>query len=392
VILRINIQAFCLNQDTVDAIKGLAEERLLIRSTINAELGGHARALEVLESAKAPDLIIVETTAENDALFEELDALANMCEPGTRLLLIGVQNDIALFRELMNMGVSEYLLTPINTAQLLDSIVAAFHNDDTDRNARMIASIGASGGAGSSEIAYCLAVELASSYDSEVIIIDMDVFFGTSALAFNIQPQQTVVDALTQSNRLDPELLQRFLVEYDDKISILAAPAALTATVKITSEAVDALLTQVRQMTDYVIVDLPHRWDSWVQETLVNAEEVLLVTEPDLLNLRDAKNMLEVLSAKRGKNSPARLIFNKVGKSVKTELSNKNFKKTLNAEPEIMVPYDANLFGSALNNGEIPVNMDEKSKVSLAIKELAALVSGKAPVEKPKKKLFSFLK
>lgn len=391
-ILRINIQAFCLNQDTVDAVEGLAEERLLIRSTINAELGGHARALEALETAKAPDLIIVETTAENDALFEELDTLANMCEPGTRLLLIGVQNDIALFRELMTMGVSEYLLTPTSTAQLLDSITAAFHNDDTDRNARMIATIAACGGAGSSEIAYCLAAELASTYDSEVIVVDMDVFFGTSALAFNIQPQQTVVDALTQSNRLDPELLQRFLVEYDDKISILAAPAALTATVNITNEAMDALLTQVRQMTDYVIVDLPHRWDSWVQETLVNAEEVLLVTEPDLLNLRDAKNMLEVLSTKRGKSSPARLIFNKVGKSVKTELSTKNFKKTVNAEPEIMVPYDPNLFGSTLNNGEIPVNMDEKSKVSLAIKELAALVSGKAPVEKPKKKLFPFLK
>lgn len=391
-ILRINIQAFCLNEDTVAAIKGLADERLLIRSAINVELGGHAKALEVLEAAKAPDLIIVETVARGDALYAELDALANVCEPGTRLLMIGVENDIVLFRELMKMGVSEYLLTPVTTAQLLESIVAAFQSDQTDRNARMIATIAASGGAGSSEVAYCLAAELTSTYDSEAIVIDMDVFFGTSALAFNIQPQQTVVDALTQSTRLEPEMLQRFLVRYDDKISVLAAPAALTANIQISTEAVNALLMLARQMTDYVIVDLPHRWDAWVQEILVNAEEVLLVTEPDLMNLRDAKNMLEVLSTKRGKNAPARLIFNKVGKSAKTELSDKNFKKTLHAEPEIMIPYDPHLFGSALNNGEIPSKMDEKSKVAIAIKALAALVSGKAPVEKPKKSLFSFLK
>jgi len=392
VILRINIQAFCLNEDTVAAVQALSDERLLVRSAINVEMGGYAKALEVLETAKTPNLIIVETTAQGDALYAELDGLANVCEPGTRLLLIGIENDIALFRELMKMGVSEYLLTPISTAQLIESIIAAFQTDQTDRNARMIATIAASGGAGSSEVAYCLAAELTSTYDSEAIIIDMDVFFGTSALAFNIQPQQTVVDALTQSTRLEVEMLQRFLVPYNDKISILAAPAALTVNIQISSEAVDALLTLARQMTDYVIVDLPHRWDSWVQEVLVNAEEVLLVAEPDLMNLRDAKNMLEALSTKRGKNSPARLIFNKVGKSAKTELSDKNFKKTLHVEPEIMIPYDADLFGSALNNGEIPINIDEKSKVTLAIKALAALVSGKTPVEKPKRNLLSYLK
>jgi len=392
VILRINIQAFCLNEETVAAVKGLADERLLIRSSINVELGGAVKALEVLETAKTPDLIIVETAAEGDALFGELDSLANVCEPGTRVILIGVQNDIALFRDLMKMGVSEYMVTPIETSPLLDSIVQAFEGDSTDRNARMIASIAACGGAGSSEVAYCLASELTTTYDSEAIIIDMDVFFGTSALAFNVQPQQTVVDALTQFNRLDSELLQRFLVNYNDKISILAAPAALSANIQISAEAVDALLALARQMTDFVIVDLPHRWDPWVLEVLVNAEEVILVTEPDLMNLRDAKNMLELLSAKRGKNAPARLVFNKVGKSAKTELSTKNFKKMLNVEPEILIPYDPGLFGAALNNGEIPVTMNEKSKVATAIKDLAALVSGKAPVEKPKKKLFSFLK
>ncbi|MBL4719522.1 MAG: AAA family ATPase [Alphaproteobacteria bacterium] len=391
-ILRINIQAFCLNEDTVAAILALADERLLIRSSINAELGGSVRALEALETTKTPDLIIVETAAEGEALFAELDSLANVCEPGTRVILIGIQNDIALFRELMKMGVSEYMVTPIETSQLLEAIVQSFQGDKTDRSARMIASIAACGGAGSSEVAYCLASELSTTYDSEVIIVDMDIFFGTSALAFNLQPQQTIVDALTQFNRLDPELLERFLVDVNDKISILAAPAALTANIQISAEAVDAVLSLARQMTDFVIVDLPHRWDPWVLDVLVNAEEVILVTEPDLMNLRDAKNMLELLSTKRGKNSPARLVFNKVGKSSKTELSGSNFKKMLKVEPEILIPYDPGLFGAALNNGEIPVTMNEKSKVASAIKDLAALVSGKTPVEKPKKKLFSFFK
>ena len=390
--LRINIQAFCLDEDTATAVNDLSEERFLIRSAIKVTMGGHTKAMEDLNTGKTPDLIIVETTAKGDALFAELDALANVCEPETRLIIIGVDNDIELFRKLMQMGVSEYLLRPVTTAQLLETIVQIFKSDQTDRSARVIAAISASGGAGSSQMAYCLATELTAAYDSQAIVIDMDLFFGTSALAFNIQPQQTFIEVLTQANRLEMEMLERLLMQYNDRISILASPATLTTSMQISLETVNTLLTLVRQMTDYVIIDLPHRWDPWVQEILVDADEIILVAEPDLINFRDAKNMLEALATIRGKKSQPRLILNKVGKSTKTELSENNFKNTLHLAPDVLIPYDPNLFGSAMNNGDIISNINNKSKVALAIKELAALVSGNTAMVESKRKLFSFLK
>lgn len=376
----------------MEAVEGLSDERLLIRSTIKAQTGGVPAALENLGQQKSPDLIIVETDAQGDALFDELEELANVCDPGVRLLLIGSQNDILLFRDLMKMGVSEYLLAPVTTAQLLESTVEAFRDDDKDRNGRMLAVLGARGGAGSSDIAHNLAVELQKDYGGEVILVDLDLFFGTAALAFNVQPQQTVLDALTQHSRLDAALLNRFLVKVDDHISLLASPANLNNNFNMTPEAVDALLTLVRQMADFIVIDLPHQWDGWVQDVLVNADEVILVTQPDLASLRDTKNILEALSSKRGRNAPAKMVFNQMGRTKKTELSESNFKKTLNVSPSATVPYEPALFGTALNNGDIVVNMKGNSKIASAMKGLAGLVSGREAVANEKRGVFSFIK
>ncbi len=186
------------------------------------------------------------------------------------------------------------------------------------------------GGAGSSVLSQNVAHELSEIYDEQVMVLDMDISYGTAALDYNQQPRQTIVDALTQTATLDAATLNQFFQEYGDtKLSVLGSPASLSTGLQITSQPLEVLMKVVKPMAEFIILDIPHMWDSWINDSLAGADEVVLVCRPDLTNLRNAKNVVEYLGPKRGVGAPTRLIFNKTGEAKKADLSEKDFKDAL---------------------------------------------------------------
>jgi len=387
VILRIPIGAFLLNQDSKAAVESLKQDGLFFRCTIEAHDGGIEAAATYFADQRTPTLLIVETAAQQDRMFEQLEALANVCDPDVKLVLIGAQNDIELFRTLIRSGVSDYLITPVTADQLKASVSKIFEGGSGGRLGRVIAFAGMTGGVGSSVIAHNAAHEMSVHYDEQAIVVDLDIAYGTAALDYNMQPRQTIVDALTQAGRLDAGLLGQYLMEFGEtKLSVLASPASLGTGLQITPEALDAVITVVKPMAEFIVLDLPHAWDPWVNDVLAGADEVVLVSRPDLTNLRNAKNMIEYLGPKRGNNSPTRLVLNQTGAAKRTELSSGDFKDQLAMEPSLSIPYDPEAFGRALNNGEMMSKASAKSKATEAIIELAKIVSGREASEEDGKK------
>lgn len=376
--------AFFQNQASAEALESLRQDRLFIRSRIDVQMGGIDQAIQDLAEPKEPSLLIVETDAKGDAMMAKLGALADLVVPGTRVVLIGAENDIELFRTLKSQGLAEYFLSPAKADQLRAAIADIFREREGGTEGHVIAVTGVHGGAGASSVAQNLGYSLAHHEESDVIVVDLDLLFGTVALDFNVQPRQTLADALAETSRLDASMMDRMLVRFDDRISLLAAPAALGTGVRVTQENIRAVLGLVAKMADHVILDIPHVWEPWSQELLVQAKEAVLVAYPDLANLRDAKNMLEFLAERRGMDAPPRLVFNRVGLSKKTELSAKDFKGGLDVEPLGSVPFDALLFGNALNNGEIAIAAAKKHKVTQEIARLAKILSGRAPAARQK--------
>lgn len=393
-ILRIPIGAFLLNQDSKAAVESLKQDGLFFRCTIEAHDGGIEAAATYYADQRTPTLLIVETNAQRDRMFEQLEALANVCDPEVKLILIGTQNDIELFRTLIRSGVSDYLITPVAADQLKASVSKIFEGGGGGKLGRVIAFAGMTGGVGNSVIAHNAAHEMSVHYNEQAIVVDLDIAYGTAALDYNMQPRQTIVDALTQAGRLDAGLLGQYLMEFGEtKLSVLASPASLGTGLQITPEALDAVITVTKPMADFIILDLPHTWDPWVNDVLAAADEVVLVSRPDLTNLRNAKNMIEYLGPKRGNNSPTRLVLNQTGAAKRTELSAGDFKDQLAMEPALSIPYDPEAFGRALNNGEMMSKASAKSKATEAIIELAKIVSGReAPEESGKKGLSLFVK
>ena len=393
-ILRIFIGAFLNSKETLEAVEALKEDRLLFRSSINVNEGGISGAVYYLADKQTPQLLIVETSSQGDKISEELDGLANVCDPETRVILIGNQNDIGLFRTLIQAGISDYLITPLGDDVLKDSISKVFEGVDSDSGGRVIAFAGMTGGAGSSVIAQNVAHELTVAYDEQVIVVDLDLSYGTAALTYNMQPRQTIVDALSQTDRLDAGLLNQFFMDFgESKLSVLASPSSLSIGMNITPDSLDPLLRVLKPMAEFIVLDVPHIWEPWVNDVLAVADELILICRPDLTNLRNAKNVVEYLGPKRGVDYPTRVVLNQVGAAKRADLANKDFKDALALDPSLSIPYDPEAFGRALNNGEMMSKASAKSKATAAIIDLTKLVSAReASAEEGKKKGFSMFK
>ncbi len=243
---------------------------------------------------------------------------------------------------------------------------------------RVIAFAGMAGGVGSSVIAHNVAHELSKMYDEQVIVLDLDIPFGTAALNYNIQPRQTIIEALTNSASLDPTMVNQYLMELEGtKLSVLASPASLGTGVDLSSGPLDEVLRVIKPMAGFIVLDIPHLWGGWINDAMALADDLLLVCRPDLSNLRNAKNMVEYIGPKRGVDAPTRLVMNKVGASKKADLSSKDFKDSLALDPVISIPYDPEVFGAALNNGVMLTKASAKSKATLAVGELTKIVSGR---------------
>ena len=174
-----------------------------------------------------PNLLIVETRLNGQAALDELDRLADVCDPSTKVIVIGRVNDVELYRELMRRGASEYLVAPLNPLHLIEVISGLYLDPDAAPIGRVITFIGARGGVGSSSLAHNVGWCIAEELQINTTIVDFDLPFGTAGLDFNDEPGQGVADALSAPERLDDVLLDRLLMKRGDHLSLFAAPAVL---------------------------------------------------------------------------------------------------------------------------------------------------------------------
>ena len=252
-----------------------------------------AQAGSALGSAKEPDLVLVESEKVGAALDDDLDALSANCSPNTRVMLFGADNDIVLYKKLIGLGITDYFTPGASPDQVMSSIEETFLEGDAENQARVIAFIGANGGAGSSVVAANVAYCLAEQYNQPVTLLDLDLSFGVAGLEFDIQSKQSVMEALGQPERLDETLVERFLIPHTENLSVLPSTGDLAGIDELNHEALETLTTLLQQMNSFVVLDLPRTWRPWVRETIIDCDELVIVAQPELVALRNAKNLLD---------------------------------------------------------------------------------------------------
>ena len=375
---RITIHGFCLTDGTMRTAEAAMEDRRMAKAHLKLDMGGIPAAIETFEQAPTPNLIVVETSGNREDLVSGLDHLAEYCDAGTKVIVIGDVNDVTLYRDLISRGVSEYLVTPVSVFQLIGAIGELYADPDAEPLGRTVAFFGVKGGCGASTVAHNGAWSLARSFQSEVVVADLDLAFGTAGLDYNQDPLQGVFEAISAPERLDETYLDRILSKCNDHLSLLAAPATLERTYDQGEKSFELLVETMRTSVPQVVLDVPHAWNAWVKHTLLSVDEVVLVAEPDLANLRNAKNTVDMLKQLRPNDRPPHLVMNKVNVPKRPEIKPDEFASALGLTVQAAIPFEPQLFGTAANNGQMIGEVDNKHTISRMFDDLAQSVSGKA--------------
>lgn len=390
---RITIHAFCDFPDTGSSIQRAGEDRRLSKAHLTVHMGGIKAAVEQYQSAPTPNLILVESSAGGAELFADLAALAEVCDAGTKVVVIGHLNDVSVYREMIRQGVNEYLVSPLNPMQIIEAVSRLYVDPDAPPIGRSIAFMGAKGGTGSSTLAHNIGWCISAGMREDVIITDLDLPFGTAGLDFNQDPAQGIADALMAPERLDDVLLDRLLVKCSDHLSLFAAPAILDRDFDMDSEACESVLEIVRETVPCVIVDLPHVWSSWTKKVLLSADEIVITATPDLASLRNTKNIIDLAKQARPNDGRPHVILNQVGVPKRPEIPVKDFAEAIGLEPTLVLPFNPGLFGTAANNGQMIEELDPKGKTTEGLRFLAKqLCSREAQPAKANSSIFPFLK
>ncbi|MFF8802500.1 MULTISPECIES: CpaE family protein [unclassified Methylobacterium] len=384
---RITIQAFCEAPETAAMIEGVATDRRLQKAHVKVQMGGGAAAVEAYRHAPTPNVILIEFVALKSRPLECLDQLAEVCDEGTKVLVIGHVNDVLLYRQFIQRGVSEYLMAPVAAVDLIAAVSDLFTAPGAKPVGRTIAVYGARGGSGSSTVAHNLAWTVAREHGTATVIADLDIAFGTASLNFNQDPPQGIAEAVFAPERLDSNLLDRLLSKCADNLALLSAPATLDRTVDLTEPAFDALIDLLRLAVPCIVLDVPHHWSAWSRRVLIGADEILIVASPDLASLRNVKNLLALLQQQRPNDARARVLLNGVGVPKRPEIAAAEFAKALDVPLQAVIPFEPALFGTAANNGQMIAEVQAGAKPAEIFSELAAAVTGRAEIRRARANL-----
>ena len=381
---RISIQAFCEAVETAAAIQAAGEDRRLGKAHLKIQMGGMAAAAEAYRTAPTPNVIVLEFQSRAEDILAGLDSLAEVCDAGTRVIVIGRHNDVTLYRELVRRGVSDYLLVPVGALDIVRSVCGLFSAPDAKPVGRIVAVVGAKGGVGASTVAHNIGWAVARDLTLDSVVTDLDLAFGTAGLDFNQDPPQGIADAVFSPERIDTAFVDRLLSKCSDHLSLLAAPATLDRVYDFGAEAFDAILDSLRATVPVIILDVPHQWTGWSKRTLLAADDILIVAAPDLANLRNTKSMVDILKAGRANDRRPFYLLNQVGVPKRPEINASDFAKALEDEPIAVIGFEPQLFGTAANNGQMIAEVSAKHETAETFRQLAQVLTGRTEAKKQK--------
>jgi pilus assembly protein CpaE len=386
----ITVHAFCDMPETIGAMERAVADRRMSRAHVTLHAGGIAAGINLYRRTASPNLVLIESRAMIADLNSQLNALADVCQTGTKVIVIGYANDVAVYRDLLARGVSEYMVAPVDAVTIIGAISRLYQGAGTGKLGRSLAFVGANGGVGSSTLARNVASMIARQQGCDVILMELDLSFGSASVDLSLDPAQGIAQALQDPARLDDVLLERLLTKCDDRLSVLTAPASLAQIYDLEESAFVRVIELAQTTVPFVVLDVPHIWTSWVKKTLLMADDVVITAIPDLANLRNAKNLVELLKQGRPNDGASKLVLNQVGTPKRSEIKPGKFAAALEIEVVACVPYEPSTMSTAANQGLMVADTSASSAVAKSFAKIAQTFTGHTGAKSSWKNLFAF--
>ena len=375
------INAYVCDDLTLDVIRGVCEE--MGWSQEKAYKGGLRNAIQSLSVSASPQILLVDLSESGDPI-SDINSLAEVCEPGTVVIAVGQVNDVRLYRDLLMSGLQDYLLKPLSPDALRDSFANAqtilnapkHEENSTDRPHISTAIIGTRGGAGASTIASSVAWTFSDKLGHQTGFLDLDVHFGTGALAMDLEPGRGLTDAIDNPSRIDGLFIERAMIKANDKLSILSAEAPMSSPVLTDGSALYQLQEEFRAAFENTVIDMPRSMLIAYPHLMQDVNVSVVVTELTLASARDTIRVLAWLK-QNAPHTKILVVANKV-QTAMLEISRKDFESTIERKIDLVLPADPKGAAQAAKVGQPIVESVRGSKVSTGIVMLADMIAGTA--------------
>lgn len=343
--------------------------------------GGLRNAVQSLSVSSSPAILVVDLSESGDPL-NDINALAEVCEPGTVVIAIGQVNDVRLYRDLLASGIHDYLLKPLSAQQVHDSLNQALSvftapkagEGEAVKRHISTAVVGTRGGVGASTLATSLSWLFSSDHNAPTALLDLDIHFGTGALALDLEPGRGLTDAIENPSRIDGLFIERAMIRANDNLSILSAEAPMNQPLMTDGAAFVQLEEEFRQAFEMTVIDLPRNMLINFPHLLADVNLVVLTCELTLASARDTIRILSWLKANAAHAHPM-VVANKVQPNV-AEISKADFEASIERKIDFMVPYDAKAASNAAKLGQVFVEASASSKASATMKQMAERIMG----------------
>jgi pilus assembly protein CpaE len=369
--------AYLCDEASLDVLRPVAMEMGWQPEKCNK--GGLRNAIQSLSITASPNILLIDLSESGDPL-NDINALAEVCEPGTVVIAVGQVNDVRLYRDLIASGIHDYLLKPLSPGQVRDALAHAqtilsapkHHDGGAAHQHIATAVVGTRGGVGASTLATSLAWLFSTDNKLPTALLDLDIHFGTGALCLDLEPGRGLTDAIENPSRIDGLFIERAMIRANDNLAILSAEAPINSPLLTDGAAFLQLEEEFRQAFEMTVVDLPRNMLVNFPQLVADLNTVVLVTEMTLASARDTIRLLSWLKANA---SHARVIVvaNKVQPSL-AEISKADFEASIETKIQLSIPYDLKSASMAAKLGQTFADASRSSKASAAMRDLARLI------------------
>ncbi|NVD45460.1 pilus assembly protein CpaE [Qipengyuania atrilutea] len=376
---RDSFAAFICDEGALDVLRPVVIE--LGWQPEKCNKGGLRNAIQSLSVSASPNILMVDLSESGDPL-NDINALAEVCEPGTVVIAIGQVNDVRLYRDLLASGIHDYLLKPLSASQVRDAlnqaqaIFNAPKNSDPDAVTRHISTaiIGTRGGVGASMLTTSLGYLFSTKHNLPTALLDLDIHFGTGALALDLEPGRGLTDAIDNPSRIDGLFIERAMIRANDNLAILSAEAPINSPLMTDGAAFLQLEEEFRQAFEMTLIDLPRNMLINFPHLLNDVNVVVVTCDMTLASARDTIRVLSWLKTNASHAMPL-VVANKISPAA-TEISKSDFEASIERKVDFLIPFDQKAAANAAKLGQPFAQANASNKSTSVIAQVAEHILG----------------
>jgi len=367
-----SVDFYALDEGTAALAQQLAGDWRFARVVLRVERAGIEAAIARYKESASPELILIETNDISDAFIEQLGGLAGVCAAGTDAVIIGPKNDVHLYRNLVEMGVKDYLVRPVADTDMVKVIARTLIAKRGISGSRLLGVIGSKGGVGTTSVAQILAWNIAETLKQKTMLMDAAGSAGSIGIAYGLEPTTSRAEAVRLGAAGSEDDMKRIYQTVSENLSALVCGGDQLLTDSPDPDSIEILVNRVMRKYPVVVVDLSGAAPLVQKRLLARASEIVVVTTPMLSSLRNARTLMGELKTLKSHLKEVDLVVNMQGMAASEEVPAQDISAALGMEPSAVVAYAPKIFAASEATGKAVGQNKQAGKVTGVLMGIAA--------------------